>query len=500
MARISDCEAKPEKGNHRRRLKYREQRRLFVACLLGIGDIGILILGFLSGYYLRFYQELGVQSGWVQQVPVAPPKYYLRFVLLAVGLFLLIFSLLKLYKRDRSRWMLDELHRVWRALNLGFLFLTMITYFLRSNEFQFSRLVLLYAYLLCMLFLPLFRLLFLKCERWYHSSGGNNSNVLIIGTCDMAGIVARKLKNNPQLGYRIAGICADVSENAPALENARYLGSLDQFHNILIENEIDEVLISESNISHFKLLEIVSLSESLGVNVKMVPTVYDLLIDFADMNDLDGLPLVAIREQPMYEVSLWLKRLFDVVFSSLVLLVLSPLCLAVSILIKVDSNGPILFSQVRAGVGGRPFKMYKFRSMQADAEQQLHTLINLESLDEPVFKLEQDPRVTRIGQWLRRTSLDEIPQFWNVIKGDMSVVGPRPEETQLVDKYNIWQQRRLKAKPGITGMQQVMCRGTTSLSDRIRYDIYYLRKHSLLLDIWIVLKTIPVVITGQGAK
>jgi len=491
---VNGCEA------NRKRLRFRKHQRTIITIILAVGDLLIINLAFLLGYFLRFYHEIGVQAGWVRRVPVAPPEMYLQLLILVNTAFLLVFSLLRMYKRDRARWMLDELHSTWRALNIGYLFLATITFFIRTEEFQYSRLVLLYAYGLSMILVPAFRLVVLKAERWFHARGAHNSNVLIIGSSEMARIVARKLQTSPHLGYRVSGICCDVSERSTDIDDVSYLGAPDQFETILLRYAIDEVFISDANISHFKLLEIVSVSERMGVNVKMVPTVYDLLIDFADMNDLDGLPLVAIREQPMYELSLWGKRLFDILFASGVLILTFPICVIIAILIKIDSKGPLFFSQIRAGVGGKPFRMYKFRSMFPDAEQRLNELIDLDTLEEPVFKLEKDPRITRVGYWLRRMSLDEIPQFWNVIKGDMSVVGPRPEETQLVDKYNIWQQRRLKAKPGITGMQQVMCRGTTSLSDRIKFDIYYLRKHSLLLDIWIILKTLPVVISGRGAR
>jgi len=487
-------------GKNIRRIRFRKRRRAVVTVILAVGDLFVINLGFIIGYYLRFYQEIGVSAGWVKRVPVAPPETYIRFLFLVNLVFLLIFSLLRLYKRDRARWMLDELHSIWRALNLGFLFIAGITFFFHSEEFQFSRLVILYTYFICMVLVPAFRLFVLKCERWIHASGYSSSNVLIIGRGEMAQIISRKLISNPQLGYRIAGICSENNDSNSVNSDIPHLGSIKNYKELLHNYQIDEVLISEAAISHFKLLEIVSISEQMLVNVKMVPTVYDLLIDFADMNDLDGLPLVAIREQPMYELSLWIKRLFDIVFASFVLLCTAPLCITIAILIKLDSKGPVFFSQIRAGVSGKPFRMYKFRSMQPDAEDRLTDYIDMDNLKEPVFKMDKDPRVSRFGYWLRRTSLDELPQFWNVIKGNMSVVGPRPEETQLVDKYNIWQQRRLKAKPGITGMQQVMCRGTTSLSDRIKFDIYYLRKHSLLLDIWIILKTLPVVLSGRGAR
>jgi exopolysaccharide biosynthesis polyprenyl glycosylphosphotransferase len=487
-------------GNNLNRIQYRQRRHAFFTIILAVGDMLLVALSLLLGYYLRFYQEIGVSSGIVKQVPIAPPEMYLKLILITVFLFLILFIILNLYRRDRARLMIDELHNIWRALNYGFVVIASVTFFLRFEDMQISRLVLLYSYVFAILALPAFRLTLLKIERWAHSKGYITSNVLIIGLGDMANIVSKKIFSNPQLGYRIKGVCAEVSELSGSPEDLEYLGSLSVFESILVNNSIDEVLISESSISHYKLLEIVSICERMGVYVKMVPTVYDLLIDFADVNDLDGLPLVAIREQPMYEFRLVGKRLFDIVFSFSVLLLAFPVCLIIIVLIKRDSKGSVFFSQVRAGVGGKPFRMYKFRTMYTDAEKQLSRLVDLETLREPVFKLNNDPRVTRIGHFLRRTSLDELPQFWNVLKGDMSIVGPRPEETLLAQRYNIWQQRRLKAKPGITGMQQIMCRGTTSLSDRIRYDIYYLRKHSLLLDMWIILKTLPVVLSGRGAR
>lgn len=482
------------------RIQSRWRRHALITIILVVGDILLLSISFIVGYHLRFYQELGVDSGFVKRVPVAPPEMYIKFIAIAAFLFMIMFILLNLYRRDRARWTIDELHGIWRGLNYGFLFIASITFFLRFEDIQFSRLVLLYTYALSMVSISLFRIFVLKLERWLHRRGKFTSNVLIIGYGDMANIITRKILANPQLGYRIKGFCADLNGDISGIDDIPYLGALEKFESILVGNAIDEVLVSESSISHYKLLEIVSICEHMGIFIKMVPTVYDLLIDFADVNDLDGLPLVAIREQPMYELRLWGKRLFDIIFSLLVLILSLPLCLIIALLIKRYSKGPVLFTQIRAGVSGNPFKMYKFRTMNIDAEQKLPELINLDTLDEPVFKLEKDPRITRVGNLLRRTSLDEIPQFWNVLIGDMSVVGPRPEETQLTSRYNIWQQRRLKAKPGITGMQQVMCRGTKSLSDRIKYDIYYLRKHSLLLDMWIILKTIPVVISGRGAR
>lgn len=468
--------------------------------LICIIDLALLNCALFLAFHLRFQIEWGVGSKWIPSVPLPPFKEYALGILFLNYLFITLSSLFKLYRRERSRWLIDELHGIIKTLTLNFLFATSTTFFARIEGFQYSRIVLFYSYLMALCFLGAWRFLLLKIEHWIHNRGWRSRIVLIAGSGDMAHIVVRKLKDHPELGYRIKGFTAALSENLKDLDGYPYLGEISRFESIMLENNVDEVFICDPEISHFKLLEMVSICEAYKIAVKMVPTVYDLLIDFADMSDLDGLPLVAVREQPMYEFSLLLKRCFDFVFSIIVLLLTLPLSLLIVVAIKLDSIGPVCFVQTRAGVGGKPFRMLKFRTMLFDAEAQLGSLIDIDQLEEPVFKIENDPRVTRVGRWLRRSSLDEIPQFWNVLIGHMSVVGPRPEETQLVDKYNIWQRRRLKIKPGITGMQQIMCRGTTSLSDRIKYDIYYLRKHSLLLDIWIILKTIPVVFSGRGAS
>ena len=471
-----------------------------VTLFIGVVDLTLIGIAVICGYYIRFHLELGVASGLIRAVPKAPLSQYLKAIVFVAYVLLFLFLLFKLYKRERSRWMIDEIHAIIKSLTFGYLILINLTFFIRASDIQYSRTVLVYSYILSIIFLIAWRYLVLTIERWLHLKGLDASRVLIVGSSEMARIVVRKIQEKPFLGYRIVGFTSVLTENLVDLESFPYLGSLDQVPSLLDEYPIDEVMITETDLSHFKLLEMVSTCEEYNIDVKMVPTVYDLLIDFADMNDLDGLPLVAVREQPMYKISLFMKRVFDIVFSSVILAIAWPLCLIIAVLIRLDSRGPIVFIQRRAGVGGVPFKMYKFRTMYEDAESKLDDLVKINDLDEPVFKIKNDPRITRIGRILRRSSLDEILQFWNVLRGDMSIVGPRPEETQLVDKYNIWQRRRLKIKPGITGMQQVMCRGTTSLSDRIKYDIFYLRKHSLLVDIYIILKTIPVVITGKGAS
>ncbi len=199
---------------------------------------------------------------------------------------------------------------------------------------------------------------------------------------------------------------------------------------------------------------------------------------------------------PFYRI---VKRCMDIVVSTLVLIASLPLFTIVASLIKLTSRGPVFYTQMRCGHNGQPFKIYKFRSMIADAEKILPEIMDFDRLKEPVFKIQNDPRVTLIGKFLRKTSIDEIPQLLNVLKGDISLVGPRPEEIALVKRYDPFFRERLKVKPGVTGLQQVICRGSTSMMERMKYDLAYIKKQSLLLDIKILLKTIGVVLLQQRA-
>jgi len=208
--------------------------------------------------------------------------------------------------------------------------------------------------------------------------------------------------------------------------------------------------------------------------------------------------LADLRPQPGHAL---IKRLLDVAIATSVLISGLPLWLLIAMLVKLGDNGPVFYVQWRAGKHGKPFPMLKFRSMVADSDMRLHELVgDVDKLAEPVVTLADDPRVTRLGRILRRTSLDEIPQLLNVILGQMSLVGPRPEWVTLVQRYNPWQRRRLKAKPGITGLQQIECRREPSLATRVRADIRYLQEQSLYLDMKILLRTLPVVIRGHGAR
>jgi exopolysaccharide biosynthesis polyprenyl glycosylphosphotransferase len=320
----------------------------------------------------------------------------------------------------------------------------------------------------------------------------------LIGARSLAAFLVEKIDGRPELGYRVVGT---LDDDPPVRSLAtKVLGPVSDLKRVLGEQAVDRVFIAHPVLGHHQLLQVIHTCESMGVALSMVPATYDLLINHRDFEEIDGVPLVAVNEQ---EARRWYdlaKRAMDLALSAAGIVVLVPVWALVSLLNRLEDGGPAIFAQRRVGKDGRVFQMLKFRTMVVNAEALLPELVDLHGLSEPVFKLEADPRVTRVGRLLRRSSLDELPQLINVLRGDMSLVGPRPEEEQVVERYGVWERRRLKVKPGLTGLQQVECRGSVSFKERLRWDVLYLRKQSVLLDVWILLKTVYVVLVGRGAR
>jgi exopolysaccharide biosynthesis polyprenyl glycosylphosphotransferase len=236
-----------------------------------------------------------------------------------------------------------------------------------------------------------------------------------------------------------------------------------------------------------------------AVEFRLVPDFYELSLDRVDVAYLHGVPLIGLREPSLSGVNRLLKRATDLAFASLVLAVLSPLLMLVAIAIKLDSPGPVLFRQLRVGRGGRQFWFYKFRSMRADAEAEYWRLQEQNEASGPIFKMKNDPRVTRVGRFIRRTSIDELPQLLNVLQGTMSAVGPRPPLPREVEQYEEWHLRRLSGSPGMTGLWQVSGRSELTFDEMVLLDIWYIENWSLALDLKIALRTIPAVLFEKGA-
>jgi exopolysaccharide biosynthesis polyprenyl glycosylphosphotransferase len=262
---------------------------------------------------------------------------------------------------------------------------------------------------------------------------------------------------------------------------------------------VDEVIITLPWMYHRKIMGIVRECARWQVSARIVPDLFQMSLSKVDVDDLGGVPLIGVREVGFGRGALLIRRGIDIVGAIAGLVLGAPLLALIALAIRIDSPGPILFRQTRVGAGGKLFQIYKFRSMHEGAEAELERLRDLNEADGPIFKIQDDPRLTRVGRFLRRTSLDELPQLWNVLRGEMGLVGPRPPLPAEVSRYMEWHKKRLEVRPGMAGLWQVSGRSLLSFDEMVLLDIYYIENWSLWLDFKILLRTIPQVLFGDGA-
>jgi exopolysaccharide biosynthesis polyprenyl glycosylphosphotransferase len=324
-------------------------------------------------------------------------------------------------------------------------------------------------------------------------------NILIIGTRSRAREMGDLISRYSDWGFRILGY-VDVEENSGDPPVPEVLGSISDLAQIVDNNIVDEIIFAPDrpNLEGFdKILEPCS---ELGIRVRVAADFFPAKVTKVSMEFLEKIPVLSFSSAPEHAPSLLLKRILDVVVSSLLLIVLLPPMLLIGLLVKLSSKGPALYRQVRCGLYGRKFVLYKIRSMYQGAEDVLWEIKHLNEMDGPVFKMRNDPRITPLGRFLRRSSIDELPQLWNVLKGDMSLVGPRAALPEEIKEYTRWQRRRLSVKPGITCLWQVSGRNEIDFHEWMKLDLNYIDNWSLLSDLKILLRTIPVVLLGKGAR
>jgi exopolysaccharide biosynthesis polyprenyl glycosylphosphotransferase len=330
--------------------------------------------------------------------------------------------------------------------------------------------------------------------RWLREHGYNARFVVIVGAGPRGQAFARRLAEHPELGLNVLGYVDDEATFDLAAD-APLLGRLDDLPTILHERVVDEVAICLP-FSQWNLVDAIArISEEEGKIVRVPMDVLDHAFAAGKMEELDGVPVFSIVSGPDRLLALALKRALDLAGSLAALVLLSPVALAVAIAIRAKDGSPVLFRQTRVGLHGRPFRVVKFRTMVADAEARYSEVVDRS--DPRAFKLDDDPRVTPLGAFLRRTSLDELPQLWNVLRGEMSLVGPRPAPPREVEGYDVWHRRRLSMKPGITGLWQVTARSDDSFERRATLDLDYIDRWSLWLDVKILARTIPAALEGR---
>jgi exopolysaccharide biosynthesis polyprenyl glycosylphosphotransferase len=336
---------------------------------------------------------------------------------------------------------------------------------------------------------------------WAHRVVPLRQRTVIVGSGIVADRLSDRLERHGEFGLETIGLVDDDVHRLAGTQGLPTLGSLDQLDKVLDEREVDRVIIAFSRASHQQLLSCIRVCRDHRVAVDVVPRLFELLDGAQSLNQIGGLPLLSIGAPPLTGASRAAKRGLDIAISSLLLIVASPVLLAIAIAIKLDSRGPVLFHQMRAGRGETEFELIKFRSMYNDAEKRKQEFEKVnEANDGVMFKIKRDPRITAVGGFLRRTSLDELPQLVNVLRGEMSLVGPRPLILkEAKHAAQTWHARRLDLRPGITGLWQVSGRSDLPFQEMVRFDYQYVSGWSLARDVEILLATIPVVLSGRGA-
>ena len=458
-------------------------------------DIVLILVAFLLAYLLRY------QFQWFREVD---PAYYTTFApyipMAAIqgGLTLLAFLLSGVYRFRRGASLVDEVYGVINGAFSGFVVTVFFIFFWRP--LVYSRLFFLYATALIIVFLIAARLVRRATLRVLRARGVGVDRVLIVGSDDVGLTVMRNLMAQPELGFEVIGFVDDDPERGSTnIGRFRALGSTANLPALLRSQQVDEVIITLPWQQRRQILAIANQSARAGVRPRIVPDLFQMSLSMVDMQNVAGIPMLTPSDTQLSPWARLFKRGIDVLGSALGLLILSPLLAIVAVAIRLDSPGPVIFSQPRVGRDGRLFKVYKFRTMVKDADQIKDQVRHLNEAQGPMFKIRDDPRITRMGRFLRRTSLDELPQFWNSLRGDMSLVGPRPALPDEVADYADWHRKRLATAPGITGLWQVSGRSDLPFDEMVLLDIYYIENWSPLLDLSILLRTLPSVLARSGA-
>jgi Undecaprenyl-phosphate glucose phosphotransferase len=455
---------------------FKRHNQLFTA-LRVLLDMLLVGAAFAGAYALRF----GSPRTW--PYPDLPlPEETIIVVALALIIWPLSMRAMGLYRPQRQRTPLDEVFGVFKATLIAGLLLVACAYFIRDARYSRGTLALFTG--LSFLGVSLARVFFKELLHALRRRGYNLRYVLVLGAGRLARQVMEQIDLHRELGFRPVG-CLSVTRKrvGTSVAGVEVIGTVRDLRQVLEKRGVDQVLVALPSRSMHHLPRIMDVCADTTVDVKLVPDVYQYATLFGGLEEFGGLPIVNLQSTGVLGINALAKRAFDLVLSSLLLLLLSPLLLAIAAVVKATSKGPVLYPQERVGLDGKPFRMLKFRTMRTDAEAR-----------GPRFAEDRDPRVTRIGSWLRRSSADELPQLWNVLIGDMSLVGPRPERPVFIDQFRRRiprYQLRHMVKSGMTGWAQIHgLRGNTSIQKRVEYDLYYIEHWSLLLDLKILARTV----------
>jgi exopolysaccharide biosynthesis polyprenyl glycosylphosphotransferase len=489
-----------------------------VKTLLAGTDVVLTIGSFVFAFYLRHHEAIihsASGGGLIWSREFAPYAVLLPWV---IPIRLILLRYYDLYRVRGEFSFVEDIARVFKATAIASLLIVATTFMYRGGvayrAFSYSRGLFLLDFVLALVSMGAVRMLLRAGQTMVRRRGVNLIPTLIVGRGPEAALCIREMRARPELGYRVIGIVENGRIDPSAtlrFEGVPVIADLKGLPEAIRESGANEVIISDPNVPGEALFDVmIQTGRRRGVEFRIAPTLLNCLPSKTEIDQVGSLPMVTLFRSPLSSAARLAKRVSDLIIAIVTLTILAPLWLLIALLIKLDSKGPIFYRQERVGMDGRVFLFYKFRTMHAGTDDAPHREYqrmyiagqpdsNLGDAERPAYKLRGDDRVTRLGRWLRKVSLDELPQLFNVLRGDMSIVGPRPPIPYEVESYQLWHRKRLDMKPGITGLWQVSGRNRLPFDEMVRMDLYYIENWSLLLDLKIVLQTLPVMLRGADA-
>jgi exopolysaccharide biosynthesis polyprenyl glycosylphosphotransferase len=489
-----------------------------VKAALVLADAVIAVASFVFAYYLREGGAILLdvtRGGFVWSPEFEPYGALLVFIL---PIRLLASAYYDLYRLNGEFSYVEDAARVFKATAVASLLIVAAAFLYRGGtefrQFSYSRAVFVLDFALALAAYAALRLAVRAAQGFARRRDVNLIPTLVVGRGAEAALCVREMRERRELGYRVIGIVESgrLGEGTPGeFEGVPVVSDIEGLPEAIRETHANEVIITDPNVSGDVLFDVMMrVGRGRGVEFRIAPSLFNFLPRKVEVDQIGALPMITLFREPLSDAARIVKRAADILIATLALVLLAPVWLLVCLLVKLDSRGPVFYRQERVGMDGRIFLLFKFRTMHTGADDREHRDFqrrfiegspdaNLGDTARPVYKLRTDPRVTRLGKYLRRLSLDELPQLLNVLRGDMSVVGPRPPIPYEVEAYALWHRKRLDMKPGLTGLWQVSGRNRLTFDEMVRLDLFYIENWSLLLDLKIILRTLPVVLRGHDA-
>ncbi len=453
-----------------------------ITLILIISDAIVFSICWIISYFLRikFNQSLGIVLN--------PFENYLKIIPLIVVVWLISTAYYGLYFHKEKTSSLNELSSIFRTVRTGFIFSVFVSYFIKHLDIGRSVNILMPVFAFIYLFIS--RSFFRAIKSRWIKKGVGLTRAIIIGAGEMGKDVMESMRNHPEIGFKLLGfVDDDPNKQNKEINGAPVIGPINKLTEIIKEHNVEEVFLAIPSMPQKFAMNLIVSCEKMNVNFKVVSNLFEVITSKVKIDEIKDVPVIKLANGHLPSLQALIKRILDLIISTLMFIfVYLPTYPIIALLIKLDSKGPVIFKHKRIGKDGKIFTLYKYRTMSQDVNP-----FEVAPVDQ------SDQRITKFGRFLRKTSIDELPQLINVIKGEMSMVGPRPEMPFIVEKYDEWQKRRLDVKPGITGLWQVVGRKNLPLHMNLEYDFYYIKNQSLLLDLSILIRTVPAVFLGKGA-